>query len=556
MARGSDELVLLPLGGAGEIGMNLSLYGFGPPERRQWLAVDIGITFPNDLPGIEVGMPDVRFLEEERGNLLGIVLTHGHEDHIGAVFDLWPRLHGVPVHATPFTAALLEAKRAGEPGAPEVDLHVVPVGGRLRVGPFDVEFVPVAHSIPESHALAIRTPLGLVLHTGDWKLDPAPVVGPPTDQARLEALGREGVRAVICDSTNALREGESPSEAEVARSLAELIAAAPRRVAVTIFASNVARIRAVAEAARRADRQVVAIGRSMRRIIDVARETGLLEGVADFLDDQAYGYLPPDKVVALVTGSQGEPRAALARIAAGDHPSVALSRGDRVIFSSRTIPGNERAVGRVINGLVRQGIEVVTDRTHLVHVTGHPRRGELRRLYEWLRPELVVPVHGEELHMAENAAIARETGVRETAILRDGDVLRLAPGPAEVVDEAPTGLLVRDGALLIRGDDNALWERRKLAFAGTVTVSIVLTSRGELAADPQACLTGLPEADGRGRAFLDIVLDAAEGVVDGLPKGKRRDGELVVDAVRRAVRAAVNEAWRKKPLCRVLVSYV
>ncbi|MDQ4061767.1 MAG: ribonuclease J, partial [Pseudomonadota bacterium] len=253
MARGSDELVFLPLGGAGEIGMNLSLYGFGPPDRRQWLVVDVGITFPHDVPGVEVGMPDVRFLEEERGNLLGIVLTHGHEDHIGALLDLWPRLN-VPIYATPFTAALVEAKAAEEPGAPELDLHTVPLGGRLELGPFDVEFVPVAHSIPESNALAIRTPLGLVLHTGDWKLDPDPVVGPPTDQARLEALGREGVRAVICDSTNALREGVSPSEGDVARSLEEVVRSAPRRVAVTIFASNVARIRSIALAAAKADR--------------------------------------------------------------------------------------------------------------------------------------------------------------------------------------------------------------------------------------------------------------------------------------------------------------
>ncbi|MDQ4062127.1 MAG: ribonuclease J, partial [Pseudomonadota bacterium] len=343
---------------------------------------------------------------------------------------------------------------------------------------------------------------------------------------------------------------------DVARSLEEVVRSAPRRVAVTIFASNVARIRSIALAAAKADRHVVAVGRAMRRIIDVARETGLLDGLPDFLSDEAYGYLPPEKVLALVTGSQGEARAALARMAANDHPTITLGRGDRVIFSSRTIPGNERAVNRVINGLIRQGIEVITDRTHQVHVTGHPRRGELRQLYEWVRPELVVPVHGEELHMAENAALARGCGVRETAVARDGDVLRLAPGPAEIVDEAPVGLLVRDGTLLIGADDRALWERRKLSHAGMVTVSIALTGRGEIAADPQACVAGLPRADGRNRPFLDLVLDAVEGVIEGLPKAKRRDEELVVDAVRRAVRAAVSESWGKKPLCRVLVSYV
>ena len=364
-----------PLGGVGEIGMNLSLYGIGSARKKSWLAIDLGVAFAGeDLPGIDLIMPEIRFLVEERRNLVGLVLTHAHEDHYGALLDLWPRLK-VPIYATPFTAALLEAKRQSEPGAPDIPVKVVPLGGRITLGPFDIEFVSVAHSIPESNALIIRTSLGTVLHTGDWKLDPTPVIGPPTDEAKLRALGDSGCLALVGNSTNAVREGRSPSETEVAKTLKELIANAPARVAVTTFASNVARLRAVADAARACDREVVVVGRAMDRIAQVARETGYLDGVQEFRGTDTYGYLPRDKVVALCTGSQGEARAALSRIASDEHPDVTLAAGDRVIFSSRTIPGNEKAVGRVINGLVRQGIEVITDRTHLVHVSGHPRRG-------------------------------------------------------------------------------------------------------------------------------------------------------------------------------------
>src|SRR6202042_2023111 len=332
----------------------------------------------------------------ERKNIVGLVITHGHEDHIGALMDLWPRLK-VPLYATPFTAALFEAKRLSEPGAPQIPVKTVPVGGRLTLGPFTIDFINVAHSIPESNALAIRTPAGIVLHTGDWKIDPTPVIGAPTDQAKLRALGDEGVLALIGDSTNAVRDGRSPSESEVAKTIIELVKAAKGRVAVTTFASNVARLRAVADAARLSGREVVVVGRAMERVVQVARETGYLDGVQNFRGADLYGHFPPDKVLALCTGSQGEPRAALSRIANDDHPQVTLNKGDCVIFSSRTIPGNEKAVGGIINGLVTQGIEVITDRTHLVHVSGHPRRDELRDMISWVRPQLLIPVHGEAL---------------------------------------------------------------------------------------------------------------------------------------------------------------
>jgi ribonuclease J len=555
MAQG--ELLFAPLGGIGEIGMNLSIYGFGDGRRRQWLIVDCGVSFAAEehLPGVDLILPDIRFLIEERRNIVGLALTHAHEDHMGALIDLWPRLN-VPLYATPFAAALFEARRSSEPGAPKIPVNVVPLGGRVTLGPFTIDFINVAHSIPESNALAIRTPLGTVLHTGDWKIDPTPLIGAPTDQARLTALGDEGVLALVGDSTNAVREGRSPSEADVAKTLADLIRTAPARVAVTTFASHVGRIRAVADAARAAEREVVLVGRAMERVAQVARETGYLDGVQDFRSAESYGYLPPDKVLALCTGSQGEPRAALARIAEDEHPEITLTRGDRVIFSSRTIPGNEKAVSRVINGLVTQGIEVITDRSHLVHVSGHPRRAELLDMMGWVRPKILIPAHGEALHLAEHAKLARGAGIPEVLLCRNGDLVRLAPGPAEIIDEVPAGRVYKDGALLIDAEGPTVAARRRLSFAGIVTVALALSEKGVLVADPEIELIGVPPTDAGGRPMHEIARVAVEAAFETLPKPRRRDPDEVAEAVRRAVRGAIAAHWNKKPICHVHVLVV
>jgi ribonuclease J len=547
MAAPHGELMFAPLGGVGEIGMNLAIYGLGDERRRTWLVVDVGVSFAQEenLPGIDLVFPDIRYLVEERRNLAGIVLTHAHEDHYGALFDLWPKLK-VPVYATPFTAALLAAKRAGEPGAPDIAVKEVAPGSRFQVGPFDIELVSVAHSIPESNALILRTPFGNVLHTGDWKLDPTPVLGPPTDEAKLRALGQAGCLALIGDSTNAVREGRSPSETDVARTLAELIGGAPRRVAVTTFASNVARIRAVADAARSAEREVVVVGRAMDRVIGVARETGYLDGVQPFRGMDVYGHLPPDKVVALCTGSQGEPRAALARIAADEHPEVALSRGDRVIFSSRPIPGNERAINRLINGMVGQGVEVITDRTHLVHVSGHPRRAELEDMLDWVKPQTVIPVHGEPLHLDEHAKLARRLGFNALTC-RNGDLVRLAPGRPEVVDEVPSGRLYKDGALLIEAEARTVADRKRLGFAGLVSVALVVNDKGVMLANPEVALLGIPDKTADGVPMSEIAYEAVVDTFETLPKPRRRDPDSIEEAVKRGVRAAVGAPWGKKP---------
>ncbi|HEX5210304.1 MAG TPA: ribonuclease J [Pseudolabrys sp.] len=548
-----QQLVFAPLGGVGEIGMNLSIYGLGDDRRRQWLAVDLGVSFASEdhLPGVDLILPDIRYLVEERKNLAGLVLTHAHEDHFGAIIDLWPRLK-VPIYATPFTAALLEAKRASEPGAPEIPVTIVRLGGRFKVGPFDIELVTMAHSIPEANALIIRTPAGTVLHTGDWKIDPTPVLGDATDEKKLRALGDEGCLALVGDSTNAVREGRSPSEKEVGQTITEIIKAARGRVAVTTFASNVGRLRSVIDAARAAEREVVVVGRAMDRIIQVARETGYMEGVQDLRSADVYGHLPPNKVVALCTGSQGEPRAALARIAEDQHPDVTLTRGDTVIFSARTIPGNEKAVGRIVNGLIDQGIKVITDRDALVHVSGHPRRAELEELIGWVKPQILIPVHGEALHLSEHAALARRCGVKQVIQCRNGDLVQISGHPG-VIDEVPEGRLYKDGALLVEADSRTVADRRRLSFAGAVSVALAVTDKGELIDDPSLDLIGIPERDRDGALIYEAVYDAVLATFDSLPRKRRSDPDAVAEAVRRAVRAVVAERWGKKPMCHVHV---
>ncbi len=550
-ARG--ELVFLALGGLGEIGMNVYLYGFGPENARKWLMVDLGITFPSDWePGVDVVLPDLRFIVEERHALAGIVLTHAHEDHIGAVLDLWPRLEA-PIYATPFTAGMLRAKRAEFGASLALPITEVPMGGRFSAGPFDLEFITMSHSIPESSALAIRTPLGLVLHTGDWKLDNAPFVGASADEARLAALGDEGVLALVGDSTNAFREGRSPSETAVATSLAAIVKKASRRVAVTTFASNVARIKAVADAGAAAGRHLVVAGRALHRVIATAIETGYLPKDFKYLDQDQFSYLDPAETIVLCTGSQGEPRAAIARIGEGEHPSIVFGKGDLVIFSSRTIPGNEKSVGRVQNNLAKIGCDIVTDGEALVHVTGHPRREELRQMYAWTRPKIAVPMHGEARHLKEHARLARECGAGQTFTILNGEILRLAPGAPGVIDDAPSGRLYRDGGLIVPGDEGPVPERRKLAVAGVAAVAFALSRRGEVLGEPQVALDGVPHETAEGVSMEEVAGAAVFGALKSIPPARRKNVETVREAVRRSVRSAIKQAWGKAPICKVLI---
>ncbi len=549
----TDQLVFLPLGGLGEIGMNAALYGFGPEGRRKWILVDCGISFAGpEAPGVDLILPDLKFIIEERANLVGIIITHAHEDHIGALAALWPQLRA-PVYCTKFAAGLFETRRGGEPGAPKVPINIVAPGALIDLKPFQVEFLKVAHSIPESCGLAIRSAAGLVVHTGDWKIDETPKSGWATDSARFKALGDEGVLALICDSTNVMRDGISPSETDVAATLKQLITDAPNRVAVTCFASNVARIQAVAEAAAACGREVVVVGRGMDRVITVAKECGFLQGLPSFRGAENYGYFPRNKVVALLTGSQGEQRAALSRIAEDDHPDIKLSPGDRVIFSSRTIPGNEKSVGKVLNALAEQGMEIITDRNHLVHVSGHPRRDELKMMYEWVRPQIAIPAHGEPLHLAEHATFARAQGVKEVIVATNGDMIELKAGQAGKIDEAQHGRIFVDGFLHVSAMDTTIPERRKLSFAGIISVAVAIDAKGHYMGEAEIASSGLPLKAKDGTSFVEIFADAVDDLLDHLPKPKRRDPEALRNALEKAVRGAINAEWGKKPMVHVMV---
>ncbi|MGO9170958.1 MAG: ribonuclease J [Rhodomicrobium sp.] len=552
------ELVFLPLGGIGEIGLNVYLYGIGAAEDRQWLMIDCGITFPDaNEPGVDVVLPDLRFIEEERKSLAGILITHAHEDHIGAVAEMWPRLRA-PVYATKFAARLLRGKLQELAHCNEVPIVEMVQGSRFNIGPFDVDLVTVAHSIPESNAVYLRTPAGNVLHTGDWKLDDTPGWGDPTDEAKLARLGEEGVRVLVCDSTNALLDGTSATEEAVAQNLKAVIGRAKGRIAITTFASNVARLIAIGEAARAAGRELVLVGRAMHRIVEAARETGLWPEHLTYLDQENFGSIPRDKVAALVTGSQGESQAALARIAKGEHPLVKFDRGDSIVFSSRTIPGNEDAVIRIQNQLAERGIAIVTEAPDgAIHASGHPRRGELTRLYRLTRPHYALPMHGEPRHLEAHVAFAEVHGITPIRGVRDGRLFHLGPdGPHLIDGDVPIGRLYRDGNLVLQAGDPAVVERKRLSWNGHVAVSVVIQRNGEMAADPEVEVMGIPGRDANGLDMGERALSAVYNAVESIPKGRRKDRDTIREAVARSVRAEMKLVWGKKPLCSVLVSIV
>ena len=546
--RDANALYFVPLGGAGEIGMNLNVYGYG----GDWLIIDCGVTFGDDSqPGLEVVMPDPAFIVERRDQLLGIVATHAHEDHIGAIPYLWTQLR-CPVWATPFTASLLRAKLVEAGLADRVRINVVPMSGRFTIGPFDLELITLTHSIPEPNAVALRTPVGTVLHTGDWKFDPDPLIGPTADEAALTRLGDEGVLALIGDSTNALRPGTSGSEADLRRSLTDLIGRYDARVAVACFASNVARLETIARAAATHGRDVALVGRSLWRMDKAARENGYLADLPRFLTEDEAGYIPRDRVLLICTGSQGEPRAALSRIARDGHPNVVLETGDVAIFSSRIIPGNEKAINRLQNALVRLGVEIVTEEDHFVHVSGHPARDELVRMYQMVRPKIAIPVHGEARHLIAHAQLAGECQVQQPLVIQNGDMVRLASSGAAVVDEVTVGRLASDGKGLLPLDGAALKDRRRTTFNGTAVATLVLDRQGRLVAPPAISLIGVVEP-AVAEETMPALRGALERVVDELPTGSRRDDGVVRDAARRGLRRALNERFGKRPLVEIHV---
>ncbi len=551
-----DELVFLPLGGCEEIGMNLNAYGYGPPDSRCWILADVGVTFGDDtMPGIDLLCADPEFLVEEE--IEAIFLTHAHEDHIGATGLLYRRLNTrAPMYATPFTAELVRAKLLEHGLDPGELLNTIELGSSVPAGPFNVDYVTLTHSIPEPNALAIRTPLGTVLHTGDWKIDPDPLIGETTDVEALTRLGDEGVLAMVCDSTNVFVEGEAGSEATVRGSIEEVIAQQEGRVAVTTFASNVARVKSVIEAAASCGRSVCLVGRSMHKVTDAAKAVGLLDNVPDFVTEEEAGYLPPSNILYLCTGSQGEERAALSRIARGDHRNVSLSEGDTVIFSSRVIPGNEKGIFAVMNALADQGIRVITDRMteQPIHVSGHPCRDELARMYGWVRPKISVPVHGERRHTLEHAHYALSLQVPLAVAPRNGELVRLAPGDPEIIDVVPAGRLMLDGDKLVPDGSGALTERKRLAEFGYLHVSVAIDEDGEVIDGPLVSARGLAEADGRlADQSLDALDEAAEEALSRVKARDMDDDDAVERAIGRGVKRAAEKLFGRRPLIDVTV---
>jgi Predicted hydrolase of the metallo-beta-lactamase superfamily len=555
MAKPGDELVFLPLGGSGEIGMNLNAYGFGPAEDRKWIVVDIGVTFGREdtTPGVDLILPDPEYLVGEKDNILGIVLTHAHEDHIGALGWLWPKLKA-PVYATPFTAALVRDKLKERGLLDKVPLTEIPLKGHLKLGPFEIDFVTLTHSIPEPNGLAIRTPLGLVWHTGDWKIDPDPLIGETTDEAKLRAMAEEGVLAMVCDSTNVFVEGEAGSEADVRDKLTEVIAGCTGRVAVTAFASNVARVQTTLEAARACGRTPCLVGRSMHRIYAAAQSVGILKDMPYIAEEEEAARLPASKVLYLCTGSQGEARAALSRIARGDHRHVSLRQGDTVIFSSRVIPGNETSIHALYNAFTEKGVELITADDHFVHVSGHPARDELRQMYAWARPHIAVPVHGERRHILEHVELAKSLQAPYAIAPSNGDLIRLAPGEPKVIDEVPAGRIYVDGAVMIEAEDNALKDRRRLGAEGAVNIALAINAKHALVSGPNATVRGLSMGD---EEEFDLAVDELEDVAEAafgrLSHSDREDDELVETTLMRAVRKAADRLWGKRPLVDVTV---
>ncbi|KTE21962.1 MBL fold metallo-hydrolase [Sphingopyxis sp. H050] len=541
MTTPGKELLFLALGGSGEIGMNANLYGCD----GKWIMLDLGVTFGSqDYPGIDIVMPDLEFIEDRKDDLLAIVLTHGHEDHIGAIPYLAADL-GVPLYANRFTAGLIAHKLAEEGLEKEVEIKVVDIDDRFQIGPFGIRLIPLAHSILEMSAAVIDTPYGRVFHTGDWKLDEEPVLGVPATAAALAAVGDEGVDVLVCDSTNAFNAEASGSEGGLRDGLLKAVGEAKGRVVVTTFASNAARLATLGAVAKATGRSLCVAGRSLDRILGVARSVGYLKDFPPTVDFDEAMRLPRDKVMVIATGGQGEPRAALARMAADSH-QIKLEPGDTVVFSSKQIPGNEVAIGRIMNQLAAKDVLTVTEKQAHIHVSGHPGQPELAALYGWLRPKLVVPVHGEIRHMHEQARFALEKGVPDALIQENGDLVRLAPGPARIVERVRAGRLILDGDVILPADGETINERRKLALHGQISVAVVLS--GGKFVDSGIQYRGVPVEDDR-ETFLEEMNEAAEQAATG----KARDRDALKEAIRLGVRRVATDWTGKKPVTDVLI---
>ena len=551
MAKSGQELVYCSLGGAGEIGMNLNLFGYGKPGEYKWIIVDIGVTFSDDnIPGIEVILPNPEFIANQKENLLGIVLTHAHEDHVGAIAHLWPMLE-CPIYATPFTAAIVREKFKELKINIGSHLKIIKLGGNVKLGAFDIDYVTLTHSILEPNGLAITTPEGVVLHTADWKIDDDPLIGDKTDVKKLSELGKKGVLAMVCDSTNIFNLGSSGSESLVRTGLLTVLEKMKNRIVITSFASNVARMETVFKVAEKIGRQVCLVGRSMNRIYQLARQCNYLQDIKNPVDVRDAKKIPKNKMVFLCTGSQGEQRAALARIANGTHPDLHLENGDNVIFSSRIIPGNEKRLFKIFNDFSKNNINVLSEENSMIHVSGHPAREDLKKMYNWVKPKILIPVHGEQRHMAEHINFAKEMGVKFPVKVNNGEIIRLAPGEPEVVDKVTWGRVYLDGKILIDNDSKVLKDRRNIAANGYMEITVLISKNGQLKNNPIITLKGIPlnEEDESEIEYdlEDVVMDTCKTF--NLNNSKQEKN--LIDTLKGNCRKLINDKSGKKPLVNI-----
>ncbi len=545
-----DELLFCPLGGAGEIGANMNLYAYGQPGEHKWIMVDIGVTFADDtVPGIDLIYPDPGFIIDKKKDLLGIVLTHAHEDHIGAIAHLWPKLR-CKIFATPFTAVLIREKFKEKKIDIDNDLKIVELNGTISLDPFKIDYVAMTHSILEPNGLRIETPAGIVLHTGDWKIDANPLVGKNMDIDRLKKIGEEGVLAMICDSTNIFSVGRSGSEETVRKSLLKIMERLKKRIVVTSFASNVARMETIFHCAEKTNRQISLVGRSMHRIYKAARQCGYLKNVIEPIDPREAKNIPREKIVYLCTGSQGEPMGAMMRISGYTHPDVFIENGDTVIFSSKIIPGNEKKLYKLHNQLVKDGIQVISEENEFVHVSGHPNRDEMRDMYNWIKPNCVIPVHGEHRHMIEHINFAKEMQVPHPVQVENGDIVKLYPGDKpEVYDKAPSGRLYLDGSISVDGDAQSIKDRKNISANGYLEVTILITPKGNIHNNPVLSFRGLPVDDKD--EFIYGIEDEIEKTIKAFKLGSRQQENNLIDALKISCRKFSKEKTGKKPFTNI-----
>ena len=545
-----EELIFCPLGGSGEIGMNMNLFAYGNETNQKWIIVDTGVTFADDsIPGIDLIYPDPGYIIDKKSDLLGIVLTHAHEDHIGAISHIWPELN-CNIYATPFTAVLITEKFKEKKIDIKKNLKIVKLNGNIKLGPFDIEFVTLTHSILEPNGLRIKTPAGVILHTGDWKVDPNPLIGDEINSKRLKEIGDEGVLAMICDSTNVFSAGRSGSELDVRKNLLNIVNRLKKRIIITSFASNVARMETAFYCAEKSGRQISLVGRSMHRIYKAARQCGYLKNTIEPIDPRDAKNFPREKILYLCTGSQGEPMGAMMRIANYIHPDVFIEKDDAVIFSSKIIPGNEKKLYKLHNHLVKDGIEVISEETEFIHVSGHPNREDLKDMYQWVKPKCVIPVHGEHRHMIEHINFAKEMQVPHPVQVENGDIVKLSPGDKpEVYDKAPSGRLYLDGNVSVEEDSQSIKDRRNLSANGYLEITILITPKGNIHNSPIITFRGLPVYEKE--EFLYGLEDEIEKTTRTFKLGNKQQEHNLIDALKIACRKFTKEKTGKKPFANI-----